>query len=220
MPKLFQLVTRQRRIHFAAPGVNAAPQASDVLETVSGKIRGSIEASDTVVAYKDDFFLPIPAGEIVHEFLREKNRTGNGHRVKFFSRTDIHNDPRAGFDEFLSLHGRNFEPCIRFLRLREESYDIRHNQPAIALAHLREGFVGLESAARTPADMVATKEGALCSGKKGDEFLHGRLSGDGGRILRHITLDTSGKEAHGERENGTDERKGGSAFPCTPKSST
>src|SRR5436309_10820691 len=84
------MITRQGRIDVRAPGIDAAPQAFDLFETVSMKEGGRIHAAIAfvIVNNKKICARPIPRN-LLHQVLGKKMRAVYFHGLEFLARADV-----------------------------------------------------------------------------------------------------------------------------------
>ena len=168
------MVAGQFCINFRAPGVNSAAQTLDVFETVALEISRRVHASVAFVIVDDEKIFPRPlAQNILHKLLREEICAGELHCVEFLPGTNVqHLNLVAGGEPVGEFTGLDLHRAIRFVT---DNYVFDHFidiQIFISRANAGERFIGAESTAAAPANMIASKQGTLRSGKLFQEFSH------------------------------------------------
>src|ERR1043166_9292938 len=83
--RLFEVITGQAGIDFAAPGVDPATQALHILKTLPVKIRCRIQAARPLVVVNHEQICPRPLSKnFLHRFLGEKMCAWELNGVEFF----------------------------------------------------------------------------------------------------------------------------------------
>jgi hypothetical protein len=157
------MVSGQLRINFYAPGVDAALHRPDVLKTVTLKIRGCIQTSDTVMANKNDFTIFRPLGhDLLHQLLSEKSGAFDVNSIPFFPTPDIdQGDLLARSQAFSDFRRRNLRFLIGLMRRQNGRNDILQWQIIIPSADSSQSFIRAKAATGAATDMIGPEKGPL-----------------------------------------------------------
>src|ERR1700736_6606058 len=198
----FQVIPRQFWVDIHAPGIDPAAQTLYVFKSMALKIGGCVQAACSLMIINDEKIFARPAAlNFLHQLLRKQMRMVDLDRVVLFARAHVEQvnlfsarDLRGQVAR-LDLHGALrflarddvLEPLFSSARddLLEHFVDI---EVLIACAHLRECFLGGESATAATADVIFAKQRALRAGKLNQQFAHRDVRLDCRSVHQYLNL--------------------------------
>ncbi len=173
------MIPREGRIDFPGPGIDAAAKAFHVFKTVPGEIGGSVHAPRAIMIDEDHEPHAVPLHQhLLHQLLRKMDRAVDMHRVEFLARPDVHQLRRVAPRG--ELGGRELGERVLLLAAVQISDDFVRRELRVALTHFGQCLCRLEAAARTAADVIFAKKGALSPGIDREQVAHGGLWRDFG----------------------------------------